>query len=92
MCSVPALVKAKGARGEIERFKASVCVLLTVDTATLITRVSVTDDSLLLWAFHLVLDKRGVAPALRWPPNLISPQNELVTFGLPPVSRTHRMT
>lgn len=79
--SIPALVAQKNTSGDLERFKTRVSVLPTADTQTLITRIAVTDDALMLWAIHLALDKRGIAPALRWPPNTDNPQNEFITFA-----------
>lgn len=79
--SIPALVAQKNASGDLGRFKARVRALPVVDVQTLIARIAVTDDALMLWALHLALDKRGIAPALRWPANTASAQNEFVTFA-----------
>jgi hypothetical protein len=52
----------------------------TNDTQTLITRIATTDDPLKLWALHMELNARGIAPALRWPCNTTTPQTEFVTI------------
>lgn len=79
--SIPALVVQKSTSRDLERFKTRVSALRTVDTQTLVTRIAVTDDALMLWAIHLALDKRGVAPALRWPSNTSNQQNEFIAFA-----------
>ncbi len=78
---MPTLVARKAASGDLAAFKARVKALPEARTQTLIARISVTDDALLLWAIHCVLAGRGIAPALRWPGNTDDPQNELITFA-----------
>lgn len=78
--SIPALVALKNASGDLEHFKARTLALHEQDSRTLIARIATTGDALTLWALHLTLDKRDVAPALRWPANTNDQQCEFVNF------------
>jgi hypothetical protein len=61
------LVEKKHASGDLVRFKALARELLTQDIQTLIVRIANTTDPLMLWAIHLQLEKRNIAPVQRWP-------------------------
>jgi hypothetical protein len=78
--SVPRLVADKRDYGDPEAFRRAVKAMRETDTRTLVVRIATTGDPLLLWAIHIVLDGRGVAPALRWPANDASPQGEYLTW------------
>ena len=71
------LIDQKRISTDSSRFKARVLALSTYDTQTLILRVSTTEDPLMLWAIHCHLDKRNVAPCLRWP---VNPGSEQMLF------------
>lgn len=71
---------ASGASGELTRFKKALQALRTTKTETLILRIATTPDPLLLWALHGTLDKRGIAPCLRWPKNDSAPQMVFITW------------
>lgn len=79
--SIPQLTAQKATCGDLEHFKARVLALREQDSRTLIARIATTSDGLMLWSIHLTLDKRGIAPALRWPANTDSPQNEFIAFA-----------
>lgn len=78
--SIGRLIAEKAASGERARFAKMVVALRTTRTDRLILRIATTPDPLLLWALHGTLDKRGVAPCLRWPKNNSTPQTEFVTW------------
>lgn len=78
--SIERLVLKKRASGDMERWKLSISKLPTTDTPTLILRVGTTTDALTLWALHSQLDKRGIAPCLRWPGNMETPQMQLISW------------
>ena len=50
------------------------------NTQTLILRLATTDDPLKLWALDLDLNKRVIAPTLRWPANLNTLQAQFITI------------
>lgn len=79
--SIPSLIAEKSASGDLTRFKAIVRALPTADTQSLILRIATTTDPLTLWAIHCTLDKRDIAPALRWPENDESPQAEFINYS-----------
>lgn len=64
-----------------DRLRALVAALPGMDTRTLIVRLHTTEDPLVQWAIHLVLDRRDIAPAFRWPANQMNEQSEYVTFS-----------
>lgn len=74
------LVVKKRASGDAERFRGLVVALGTQSTQSLIVRIATTTDPLMLWALHSQLDKRGVAPAHRWPGNTSNPQMLFVSW------------
>lgn len=47
---------------------------------TLIVRLQTTDDPLRMWAIHLVLNRRDIPPAFRWPANEQNEQALYVTW------------
>lgn len=69
--SIPALERARGGASMVASISES-------DTLTLITRIESTSDSLVLWAIHLELDRRGIAPIFRYPANVSTPQHEFI--------------
>lgn len=71
---------ASGPSGELGRFKKMLVELRTARTETLILRIATTADPLMLWALHGTLDKRGIAPCLRWPKNDSTPQAVFITW------------
>lgn len=92
--SIARLVERKRAAGTLDKWKRSVAALPGTDTLTLILRLSTTADPLMAWALHVCLDKRGVAPCLRWPANSTTPQMMFVAwagdvFWLTRRNRTH---
>lgn len=78
--SVTALAAEKLVQEGLGRFRDTVKGLPLVATQTLVLRVAVTADPLLLWAIHLELDRRDVPPCLRWPANDCTPQAEFITW------------
>lgn len=78
--SVARLIERKRQAGTLDSWKRSVSTLPSTDTQTLILRVSTTTDPLTLWALHVHLDKRNIAPCLRWPANRSDAQTEFVTW------------
>lgn len=78
--SIARLVERKQSSGELDRWKLNISNLPVLETQTLILRVGTTGDPLTLWALHVNLDKRDIAPCLRWPGNLETPQMHLVTW------------
>lgn len=71
---------ASGASGELGRFKKALVALRTTRTETLVLKIATAADPLMLWALHVTLDKRGIAPCLRWPKNNSTPQMEFITW------------
>jgi hypothetical protein len=71
---------ASGASGDLARFKTALLALRTTRTDHLILRIATTTDPLMLWALHGTLDKRGIAPCLRWPKNDSTPQMVFITW------------
>jgi hypothetical protein len=78
--SIARLTAEKAASGDLARFKKLLAALRTTDTPTLILRIATTTDPLMLWALHGTLDKRGIAPCLRWPKNDSTPQMVFITW------------
>jgi hypothetical protein len=78
--SVARLVERKRQAGVLDDWTRRVSALPTTDTPTLIVKVSTTSDPLTLWAIHVALDKRNIAPCLRWPANRSEPQMEFVSW------------
>lgn len=64
-----------------ERLRTLVAALPNMDTRTLIVRLHTTEDPLVLWAIHLALDRRNIAPAFRWPANDMNEQSEYITWS-----------
>lgn len=79
--SVARLVERKRRAGALDNWKRSVSTLPGTDTQTLIVKVNTTTDALTLWAIHITLDKRNIAPCLRWPANRGDRQAEFVTWA-----------
>lgn len=79
--SVARLVELKRRAGGLDDWKLRVSKLPGTDTQTLILRISTTTDALTLWAIHMMLDKRDIAPCLRWPANRSDAQAEFVTWA-----------
>lgn len=77
---VPRLLSDLRDYGDVVAFRRNVKIMRTATTQTLVLRIATTADPLLLWAIHLVLDGRGVAPVLRWPANTSSPQEDYLTW------------
>lgn len=65
--AIPRLVDEKRGCPRAADFSRTVRGLPATPTTSLIVHVGTTTDPLLLWARHLELDRRGVAPCLRWP-------------------------
>jgi hypothetical protein len=78
--SIARLVERKRQAGALDDWMRRVSALPTTDTPTLIAKVSTTGDALTLWALHVHLDKRNIAPCLRWPANRCDPQAELISW------------
>lgn len=79
--SIPHLLALKNASpDQVDRWKRSIATLPGTDTQTLILKVSTATDPMTLWALHVHLDKRGVAPCLRWPANATAPQMRFTTW------------
>lgn len=79
--SIPRLTAQKKTGGDSSRFKKAILALPGTDTQTLILRIATTTDALTLWALHATLDKREIAPCLRWPQNDSTPQMEFITWA-----------
>lgn len=75
------LAQKKGHSSDLDRWKRSIQALPGVDTQTLVLRISTTADPLTVWALHMHLDKRGVAPCLRWPANASAAQMVFITWA-----------
>jgi len=71
--SIPALERARGGASKAASISES-------DTLTLITRIESTSDPLVLWAVHLELDKRDIAPIFRYPKNTSTSQKAYLTW------------
>lgn len=78
--SIARLTAEKAASGDLARFKTALLALRTTRTDQLILRIATTADPLMLWALHGTLDKRDIAPCLRWPKNNSTPQMEFITW------------
>ncbi|MDD5334480.1 MAG: hypothetical protein PHS32_12130 [Rhodoferax sp.] len=78
--SIPRLSAQKKTSGDSSRFKKTMLALPDTDTPTLILRIATTTDALTLWALHATLDKREIAPCLRWPQNDSTPQMKFITW------------
>jgi hypothetical protein len=78
--SISHLVTEKRVGRDLDRFKKSVLALKDAETQTLILRIHTTQDPLMLWGIHATLDGRGIAPALRWPPNIDTPQGQFISW------------
>ncbi|MGJ3701727.1 hypothetical protein [Variovorax sp. AFSI2.2] len=78
--SITMLAAEKRQHEGSERFCEAVRGLTSASTQTLILRLSMGTDTLLMWAIHLELDRRNVPPCLRWPTNDSTPQHEFVTW------------
>ena len=78
---IPRLIANKKLSDDLIRFKDTVRALSATDTLTLIVRLATTADPLVLWAIHCNLDKREIAPALRWPANNEGPQFEFINYA-----------
>lgn len=78
--SIARLLDRKQASGDLARWKNAITALPSTDTQTLILRAGTTADALTLWALHSQLDKRGIAPCLRWPGNMDTPQLQFVSW------------
>lgn len=79
--SVVHLLAQKKASGDLDRWKRVIAALPGLDSQTLILKVCAADDALTLWALHVHLDKRGVAPCLRWPGNTTTCQMRFITWA-----------
>jgi len=64
----------------LQRFRDAVRALPTAETRTLVLRAATASDTLMLWALHLELDRRGIPPCLRWPANDSTLQHEFITW------------
>lgn len=94
--SIPHLTADKRTGADLVRFNAAIEAMADQDTTTLILRIETASDPLALWGLHQELDRRGVAPALRWPSNEENPQNEFITaladlFWLAKRNPTHQV-
>lgn len=78
--SIARLTAEKAASGDLTQFKKALLALRTIRADHLIVRIATTTDPLMLWALHGTLDKRGIAPCLRWPKNDSTPQMVFVTW------------
>ena len=78
--SIARLTAEKAVSGDLVRFKTALLALRTTRTDHLILRIATTADPLMLWALHGTLDKRGIAPCLRWPKNDSTPQMVFITW------------
>ncbi len=78
--SIAYLVARKRTSGDLEHWQRLIAAMPANDTQTLINRVGTATDALTLWALHVQLDKRGIAPCLRWPGNLETPQMQFVSW------------
>lgn len=74
------LTAEKSASGDLARFKRALQALRTAKTDHLILRIATAPDPLMLWALHGTLDKRGIAPCLRWPKCDSTPQMVFITW------------
>ena len=78
--SITVLVAERRHQEGLQRFHDGVRALPTTSTQTLVLRLSITSDPLMLWAQHLELDRRGIPPCLRWPANESTLQHEFITW------------
>lgn len=78
--SVPELIASRGPGPDLDRLRRLIGGLRDVQTKVLVARLETTDDPLVLWAMHLVLDSRDVPPCLRWPANDLTLQHEFITL------------
>ena len=74
------LVANKTASGGLSGFKAKARAMPDQSTQSLIASIATTSDALTLWAIHLQLEKRSIAPAQRWPGNTGTDQMLFVTW------------
>jgi len=79
--SISSLIAARRGTPEGARLRSRIGALPNIDTRSLIVRLHTTDDPLLTWAIHLVLDGRDVPPAFRWPANERDEQALYVTWS-----------
>lgn len=79
--SVAYLVAQKKASGDLDRWKKVIAAFPGHHTQTLILKVGTTDDAVTSWALHVHLDKRDVAPCLRWPGNTATLQMYFVSWA-----------
>jgi hypothetical protein len=79
--SIPKLIEEKRGCPRAAAFLEAVRGLPKTPTPALIVHVGTSTDPLLLWARHLELDQRGIAPCLRWPQaDDAAPQLAFVTW------------
>ncbi len=78
--SVDALVALKKQSPHIDLYRASVGALRSEGTPELLVRLKTTEDPLMMWALHLVLDDREVAPCLRDAMGERSGQTDYITW------------
>jgi hypothetical protein len=64
---IPQLIEEKRGCPRAASFSEAVRGLPATATTSLIVHLGTTSDPLLLWARHLELDHRDIAPCLRWP-------------------------
>jgi hypothetical protein len=78
--SIPHLRGLKRSAGALESLSRVILGIQSQLTQTLILRIATTGDPLKLWALHVELNKREIAPALRWPANTETRQTAFITI------------
>lgn len=65
---------------DVHRFRARVLAMRDQNSQSLVLRIATATDPLTLWAIHMHLYQRNVAPAHRWPGNTASTQMLFVSW------------
>lgn len=78
--SVPLLASRRSDETELLRFRDAVQAIRYAKSTALVLRLFTVSDPLLLWAIHLELDRREVAPCIRWPANEATLQADFITW------------
>lgn len=78
--SIPVLVAERRNQDGAQRLRDAIRVLPQADTRMLVLGLATAPEPLVLWAYHLELDRRNVPPCLRWPANESTLQDEFITW------------
>ena len=78
---IPGLITSRHGHADVPHLRAAISEMPHWATRDLLPRFETTTDPVILWGLHLVAERRGLPPVLRWPGHQLGPQGDLIALA-----------